>query len=443
MVANVHPAAWIHRPALLRECAAVAGLVALGLAAGYLVVHGALPLAAAVALAPTVLLVLERRRALAFLLAASLPFPLSLGGGGLGLNISASDLLLTVLAGIIVTGFLIAKDDAPLRALAPLRWPLGQYVAVMGVVWAGHLGFSTLLQTGQRLELFLIPLLAGAAIVQWGCERGVLRTYVVVTTAFAGLYPFFSDGEMGLGVQKNPAGQFIANALLMQIAIPELRKRLLWTIPILTLGLFWTQSRGALVSVPIGLAAMLLMNRGGNKRRTVAMLVPLAAVAWGAFSLLPESFQERNTSFETGTASRAAYSLHIREQFRQEAWAIVHARPWTGVGIGNYQQGVGNIRPGTADPHQVLLLQAAEGGYPLAVSFVLLVGGCLVVLRAQDLGGLGGAAAAVIVGSVGHGLVDVYWVRGTPVLGWLLLGIALAHHASTVSSAPDVGRARP
>jgi hypothetical protein len=33
-------------------------------------------------------------------------------------------------------------------------------------------------------------------------------------------------------------------------------------------------------------------------------------------------------------------------------------------------------------------------------------------------------AAAVLLATVAHGLVDVYWVRGTPVLGWLLVGMA-------------------
>lgn len=430
---NLPAAGRIYRPALLRESAVIAGLGSLGLGAGYLVVHGTLPLAAAVALAPAALLVLEHRRALALLLAASLPFPLSLGGGGLGLSISASDVVLTVLAGIIIAGYLVGKDDAPWRAMAPIRWPLGQYVAVMGVVWAAHLGFSTLIQTGQRLELFLIPLLAGAAMVQWGCEHAVLRTYVLVTTTFAALYPFFSNGEMSLGVQKNPAGQFIANALLMLVALPEVRRRLLWTVPILTIGLLWTQSRGALVSVPIGLAALLMMNRAGDRRRTIAMLVPLAAVAWVAFSALPESFQERNTSFGAGTGTRAAYSLKIREQFREQAWSIVHARPWTGVGIGNYAAGLDRTAVSTADPHQVLLLQAAEGGYPFAASFVVLVIGCLALVRRSAPGPVAAAAGAVISASVAHGMVDVYWVRGTPVLGWALIGMALARRDSNPS----------
>jgi hypothetical protein len=33
------------------------------------------------------------------------------------------------------------------------------------------------------------------------------------------------------------------------------------------------------------------------------------------------------------------------------------------------------------------------------------------------------AAAGILIATVAHGLVDVYWVRGTPVLGWLLVGM--------------------
>jgi len=32
-------------------------------------------------------------------------------------------------------------------------------------------------------------------------------------------------------------------------------------------------------------------------------------------------------------------------------------------------------------------------------------------------------AAAVLVATAAHGLVDVYWVRGTPLLGWLIVGM--------------------
>jgi membrane-bound metal-dependent hydrolase YbcI (DUF457 family) len=71
------------------------------------------------------------------------------------------------------------------------------------------------------------------------------------------------------------------------------------------------------------------------------------------------------------------------------------------------------------------LLQAAEGGYVLAASFVVLIAGVLLVLaRARNLE-TSPAAAAVLVATVAHGLVDVFWVRGTPVLSWLLVGMTL------------------
>jgi hypothetical protein len=37
---------------------------------------------------------------------------------------------------------------------------------------------------------------------------------------------------------------------------------------------------------------------------------------------------------------------------------------------------------------------------------------------------VGPAAAGVLIATAAHGLVDIYWVRGTPILGWLLVGMA-------------------
>ena len=77
----------------------------------------------------------------------------------------------------------------------------------------------------------------------------------------------------------------------------------------------------------------------------------------------------------------------------------------------------------TDDPHNVLLLQAAEGGWLFAGSFVVLIlgtGYALVRLRGVELAP---AAVAILIGTTAHGLVDEYWVRGTPVLSWLLAGI--------------------
>ena len=71
----------------------------------------------------------------------------------------------------------------------------------------------------------------------------------------------------------------------------------------------------------------------------------------------------------------------------------------------------------------MLLLQAAEGGYVLAAAFVLLILGSVLALYRMRAVELAPAAAAVLVATFAHGLVDVYWVRVTPVLSWLLVGM--------------------
>ena len=75
------------------------------------------------------------------------------------------------------------------------------------------------------------------------------------------------------------------------------------------------------------------------------------------------------------------------------------------------------------DPHNVLLLQAAEGGYLLAAGFVLVIAGSLLALFRMRSIELAPVAAGVLLSTAAHGLVDVYWVRGTPVLSWLLVGM--------------------
>ena len=40
-------------------------------------------------------------------------------------------------------------------------------------------------------------------------------------------------------------------------------------------------------------------------------------------------------------------------------------------------------------------------------------------------------AAGVLVATAAHGLVDVYWVRVTPVLGWLLVGMVCGLYAKS------------
>ena len=72
----------------------------------------------------------------------------------------------------------------------------------------------------------------------------------------------------------------------------------------------------------------------------------------------------------------------------------------------------------------MILLEAAEGGIIFAASFILLIGGAASGLWRMRRTELAPAALAILLATVAHGLVDVYWVRGLPVLGFLLVGMA-------------------
>jgi membrane-bound metal-dependent hydrolase YbcI (DUF457 family) len=84
----------------------------------------------------------------------------------------------------------------------------------------------------------------------------------------------------------------------------------------------------------------------------------------------------------------------------------------------------------------VILLEAAEGGYVFAASFVLLIGGAAFTLWRMRQVELAPAAVAVLLASAAHGLVDVYWVRGLPVLGFLLIGMVCANGAQSRCAPP-------
>jgi O-antigen ligase len=257
----------------------------------------------------------------------------------------------------------------------------------------------------------------GAFAALTGRYLPLLQAYVLSTTVLALVWPF--DHFAG---QKNPVGQLIANAILLLVGFHALH-RLLPLLFVLVPGLLVTESRGAIVATAVGITVILLM-RGLPARQMAIRVVPLLLVAGLTFAFMPSTAQERITTLSAGTATRAEWANLYRTYYWQDARRIIDAHPWTGVGVGNYgAANASSVNP-VEDPHNVLLLQAAEGGYLLAAGFVLIIGGSLLALVRMRKIPLAPVAAGVLVATTAHGLVDVYWVRGTPVLGWLLVGMA-------------------
>jgi O-antigen ligase/polysaccharide polymerase Wzy-like membrane protein len=367
------------------------------------------------------LVVVTRPNLGAAALGASIPLVENLAGSWTGVQVSLSDILLVLLLAQAVAAMVVSRNPAVIRALRPVAFPVLQYCAFMAVLLAAHLGPHAAVQSVQRLELVAFPLLVGSYLAFRGSHLWLLRVYVLCTTAIAVLWPFDQ-----LHINKNPAGQLLANAILVVVGMPAL-SRLRICVPVLVFGLLATGSRGAIVACGVGLAVLLVVHGVRAPKRTIAQMLVLAALVGVAFKFSTHDVQSRVTTFTSQGDTGAAFTVRVREDYSHDALRITRAHPWFGVGVGSYFNGVEEFGLiSTTDPHEVVLLQAAEGGWGFAVSFVVLILGsifALLRLRAPDIAP---AAAAVVLATVAHGLVDVYWVRSTPLLGWLMVGMACA-----------------
>ena len=408
---------------------AAAAVVALALLAAYSLASGRTLVALAVALLPLAIWEATRLTVALVLLGLSLPAFMSIFGEGASLNVAPSDVLLVVIVAAVAARMVITRSATELRALGPVAFPLAQYGLFLVFLLFAHVGRSEVLQTLQRVELFLFPLIIGAFAALTGRHTHVLKAYVLSATVLAAVWPVAD-----FGLQKNPVGGVIGNAILLLVAYPPLRSYLPCLL-VLVPGLLLTESRGAVGATAVGVLAFFLM-RGYRRGALMRRILPVAALAAAAFFVLPQETTGRLTTFSAGKRTTGEYALFIRDQYREDAYDVIDAHPWVGVGVGNYLAGDPSNLTLAKDPHNVILLQAAEGGYAFAGSFILLIGGACLVLYSIRRVELAPAAAAVMVATAAHGLVDVYWVRGTPVLSWLLLGMACALVGRPARAAP-------
>lgn len=416
---------WLTDRARRRGTGSVAFGIAVALAAalaGYALVNGHERLAIVLSLAPLTVCLVARPTVPLVFLGASLPALASVTAGGSGgagsggYNAAVSDFLLVLVGAGIFLGWTIARPEPVVRALRPVALPVLLYSAVMLMLLAFHPDLRDLAKTGQRFELFLLPLIVGAFAALTGWHIRMLKAYVLATTVLAVIWPFHHIGN------HNPVGQLIANAILLLVGVRALRP-LFPCLALLAPGLVFTVSRGAIAATVVGVMVIVVLQRSRG-RRIVTRLLPLVLLALAAFALAPSGLQTRVTTFHAGKQTTGEYAIYLRQQFAEDAHRIIDAHPWTGVGIGNYGEADALSAAPVLDPHQVLLLHEAEGGYIFGASFILLIIGVMFALRRMRQVDVAPAAAGVLIATVAHGLVDVYWVRGTPVLGWLLVGMA-------------------
>ena len=410
----------------------MSGLLLLTAGAAGLAVAQSVAIGMAVAVAPLIFMGLVRPAALAVLGVGLTCVTTDLTGGAGSVKVAVADalLLLAVAGWFCAVG--VGERKWPQGALRAVRPYLLLYVAVLAVATAAHPGASSLIESLQRIQIVVVALVAGAFVLRSDDLRRALGLFLVATSIMAVVYAVTFDGDSGLGNQKNPAGHFMALAVLVAVGSDVLgRLRFALLVP-LVIGLFTTGSRGALVGLLAGLVVLPLLLEGQRRRRASAMIATVLICLLLAYSLLPPDAQERLSTIEsrgplTGSLSAGEYTIALREEYRRDAYQIISAQPLLGVGIGNYLAGDLSRGTLTDNPHNVLLLESAEGGLPLGGALTLLLVGSMVILvRIRRQTPLAALAASVQAASIVHGLLDIYWVRGTPTLGWLLIGAAIA-----------------
>ena len=194
-------------------------------------------------------------------------------------------------------------------------------------------------------------------------------------------------------------------------------------LPVLVVGLALTASRGSVLALLVGVAVLSVMVGGRSRRMLIVRTAVIVAAGLAIYQFLPGDVTAHFADLSGSGNSASAYNIDIRYRYDHDAEALIAAHPWTGIGVGNYLAGQAALGTQTTDPHNVVLLEAAEGGYLFAASFLLLIGGAALALWRLRRVELAPAAAAVLLATFAHGLVDVYWVRGLPVLGFLLVGM--------------------
>ena len=415
------------RPNVQRLSGSAAVIAAAGAVA--FVAQRNLGAAVLLALLPTLAVLSARPIATAILGVGVIPLTADLVPG-FQVKVSLSDALLLL---AVLTGISLAKrtDGAALRPVLPL---VGVYALTMLPALAAHVEVGSLINAAQRLQIVLVPLFLGAVVLRRAGLSAALNLYIVCASAIGVAFGLGLTPDQ-LEFQKNPLGQFVVGALLL-VATGQGGRLALAAAPALAFGLFASESRGAVLGLIAGLFALVAAKPGATRLRTAALLLPVLIVLGLAFVALPDDVQQRTTTFvaedeQPGAPGGGQYTIQIRATYRADALALIRDNPAAGVGIGQYVSGNDPDGTLTNDPHNVVLLETAEGGLPLGLGFLVLVSGTAVMLwRLRRASPLVPLALAVHTSTVLHALVDIYWVRGTPVLGWLLVGAVLADVAA-------------
>lgn len=376
--------------------------------------------------------------------------------------------------------------------LAPTRLPRGAaaLMAALGVVMAAALGSWLFGALPRSLSLAAMGLLAaagllaatgadaarradGPALFEAFCVgllgAGMASTAVALIQVFA---PGLTDGSfiatsglpgraVGNMRQPNHLCSLLLWSVVAAVALHELgrlpRAALAAVVALLVLGVELTASRTGAVGLGVLLLWGLLDRRLSPAARWMLVATPLLyALAYGAMAWYGEFSHQAlgaGARLDAGGLGDGG-SRNSRLNIWRNAWALVQAQPWLGVGFGEFNI-AWTLTPFPGRPtaffdhtHNLLLQLAVELGLPLALLVQCLLGRALWqawrrAVAAQGRAGSAGRAALVLVLLGGlHSMVEyplwyAYFLLPMAFAWGWVLGLAPAHGPAGEPVAPQ------
>jgi len=359
---------------------------------------------------------------------------------------------------LMAVGFILLKEGLAAFAGAG-RWAL---FVTIGLALVALIRVAPGAYPALKLKFFIaqnLPLLlAGILIARRRRDFNLFVVLSVVAAAVSALVLLkqFAQGNaqafyperFALSAEDNPIGfgrvasDGILFAVFIVLTVTDRRLRLLGMVvlPLVTIALVASGSRGPVLALCAGLVAALLflLRDPTARRRLVLVLAALSAGAIAIPKLLPAATIQRSVSFLLGNGT--GLSSNGRTHLWTEAWQAFTTHPLFGVGTGGFAQ----IEPSFKYPHNLVLEVSAELG---VVGLVLLL--AFVVPTAAPLirawhGAIGvdRAAAALIAALLTSSLVNSLLsdsLEGSSAV-WFAAGLAygLASRPTLVGEADGV-----
>jgi O-antigen ligase len=416
----------------------------------------AVPLAfAPLALQPGLAIALVCGIAAVALAARSLVYPVAFAGLpsvaiGLagGQNPLPQGVITVALAGWLAGGivFTVARrDELPRRVLLAPAVVLTVLLAAWMLV---RLGASLDPSYGSRkLQLFVsgnLLLLVAGALIAWRRER--FNLYVLAALVMSLLSAVAIARGLLSGAQATVGGRFsltaedspiglgreAADGILLAVFILLTRRSavtrlfVLAALPIIAVALIASGSRGPIVGLAVGFAALLLLNAGDPAARKRVALVLVGAL--GAVLLVPQLVpgQDVGRAFSIFSGRSQGLSSNGRTALWHQAWQLFSQHPLFGLGTGSF----GFFQPDELFPHNLILETGAELGAVGAVLVALfLVASGWVAWRVwRSAGGEDRQHAAIVLALFAAAVVnamlssditanDAVWLTGGLALG--------------------------